>query len=308
LLASLGQALMATRGYGAPEVGRALARARALCETDDGDPNRFAVLSASFLHHVVRADLEVARTIATACVELGVRSGDAAVADGGRFALGSSVFHLGEIAHADQQFATVVARREVEARPRPSYEFGLEVGVFCRAYRSHTRWLLGDADGARESCRLAIARAEALSHPFGLAVALAYDAMLQQFRGEPELTWRQADEAEALCQKHGFLYYLSWMPILRGWARARSGSVAEGLAEMRDGYASFRATGAQLRAPYYLALMAEVSLESGDAQEALRLVEEGCAIAQRTGERWHDPELARLNDAASTGKRRCPRS
>src|SRR5262249_39306005 len=154
-----------------------------------------------------------------------------------------------------------------------------------------------------KSCHDAIARAEALSHPFSLAVALAYDAMLQQFRGEPELTWRQADAAQALCQQHGFLYYLSWMPILRGWARARSGSVADGLAEMRDGYASFCATGAQLRAPYYLALMAAVSLESGDPDEALRLIAEGRATAERTGERWHDAELARLHDAASGHKR-----
>ncbi len=304
LLASLGQALMATRGYGAPEVGRALTRARALCDTNEGDPHRFAVLSASFLHHVVRADHEVAHTIATACMDLGVRSGDAVVTDGGRFALGCSLFHLGETAEADRHFAAAVARRKLDARRGSPYEFGLEIGVFCRAYRGHTRWLLGDADGARESSRDSVARAEALSHPFGLAVALAYDAMLQQFRGDPELTWRQADAAAEVCQKHGFLYYLSWMPILRGWARARSGSIADGLAEMREGYASFRATGAQLRAPYYLALMAAVSLEAGDADEALRLVEEGRATAQRTGERWQDTELSSLHAAARVRNRR----
>jgi DNA-binding SARP family transcriptional activator/predicted ATPase len=303
LLASLGQALMRTRGYGAPEVGQVLARARALSDTIDDDPHRFAVLSGSFLHHAVRADLALARTIAVSCIELGQRSGDATIVTGGRFALGSSVFHLGEIAHADEQFAAVAAGSATEPRPGSSYEFGLELGVFCRAYLGHTQWLLGDAEGAIRSSRAAIARAEALSHPFGLAVALAYDAMLQQFRGEAELTWRQADAAAALCEKHGFLYYLSWMPILRGWARARSGSVVEGLAEMREGYASFRATGAQLRAPYYLALMAAVSLESGETDEALRLVATGRATAQRTGERWHDAELTRLHQAASTGKR-----
>src|SRR4029077_10038915 len=137
-------------------------------------------------------------------------------------------------------------------------------------------------------------------HPFGLAVALAYDAMLQQFRGEAELTWRQADAAQALCEKHGFLYYLSWMPILRGWARARSGSLLQGLTEMREGYSSFRATGAQLRAPYYLALRAAISLESGDTEEALRLADEGRAIARRTGERWQDAELIRLHQDAIT--------
>jgi predicted ATPase len=302
LLASLGQALMRTRGYGAPEVGSALSRARALSGViDDHDPRRFAVLSGSFLHHVVRADLELARSIATNCIELGVRSGDAAITAGGRFALGCSLLHLGDIAVADEEFAAVLAHREIPSGAQPSYEFGVELGVFCRAYRGHARWLLGDGDGAQKASSEAIARAEALSHPFSLAVALAYDAMLQQFRGEPERTWRQADAASAICGKHGFLYYLSWMPILRGWARARSGSVAEGLAEMHQGYASFRATGAELRAPYYHALLAAISLEAGENDQAVRLVEDGCATARRTGERWQDAELARLHDAAARG-------
>jgi DNA-binding SARP family transcriptional activator/predicted ATPase len=303
LLASLGQALMRTRGYGAPEVGRALSRARALSDGVDDDPHRFAVLSGSFLHHIVRADFAVAHAIATSCLELGLRSGDAGITAGGKLAIGGSVFHLGEIAHADHAFAAVIDGCELEPRPGAAYEFGLELGVFGRAYRSHSRWLLGDEQGAHMSCRDAIARAEALSHPFSLAVALAYDAMLQQFRGEPEPTWRQADAAEALCQKHGFLYYLSWMPILRGWARAKLGSVAEGLTEMREGYASFCATGAQLRAPYYLALMASVTLESGDIEEALRLVDEGRETAQRTGERWYDAGLDRLREEATLRKR-----
>jgi hypothetical protein len=72
---------------------------------------------------------------------------------------------------------------------------------------------------------------------------------------------------------------------------------------MRDGYTSFCATGAHLRAPYYLALMAAVSLDADDPEEALRLIEEGRATAQRTGERWQDTELTRLHAAATKRKR-----
>jgi DNA-binding SARP family transcriptional activator/predicted ATPase len=304
LLAALAQALMRTRGYGAPEVGRVLARTRALSDVIDDVPRQFAVLSGSILHHVVRADLEVARSIGQECIDLGVRAGDTGIAAGGRFALGCSLFHLGDMAGADEHFADAIAAFELPSSARASHEFGVELGVFVRAYRGHSLWVLGDAGGAQQVSSEAISRAEALSHPFSLAVALAYDAMLQQFRGDPERTWRQADAASAVCQKHGYLYYLSWMPILRGWARARSGSVAEGLAETHEGYASFRATGAELRAPYYLALMAGISLEAGDTDQAMRLVEEGRATALRTGERWQDAELARLKDAVTRARGR----
>jgi DNA-binding SARP family transcriptional activator/predicted ATPase len=293
LLASLGRALMRTRGYAAPAVGQTFARARALSERVGEDSLRFAVLSGSFLHHVVGADLDVAHKMAAECLELGEKSGDPAILAGGRLALGSSLFHLGELARADEQFTAVAATGDVDAHPGVSYELGFGVDVFCGAYQSHTRWLLGDADGALECRRDAMARAEALAQPFSLAIALAYDAMLQQFRGDPELTWRQADLAAALCEKHGFSYYLSWTPILRGWARARLGAVAEGLAEMRQGYASFCATGARLRAPYYLALMAAVSRDAGDEDGAQRLTGESRAAAERTGERWRWKEAGK---------------
>jgi predicted ATPase len=176
------------------------------------------------------------------------------------------------------------------------------MGVFSLVYMGHALWLVGDADGAHSASAKALARAATLSHPFSVAVAIAYDAMLQQFRGDPERTWRQADAATAVCEKHGFLYYLSWMPILRGWARARTGAVAEGRAEMRDGYASFRATGAELRAPYYLALQASIALDAGDRDEATRLVAEGRATAERTGEHWHDAGLEAIAKLASPAK------
>jgi predicted ATPase len=67
---------------------------------------------------------------------------------------------------------------------------------------------------------------------------------------------------------------------------------------MRDGYASFRATGAMLRAPYYLALQAAIALDAGDTDDARRLVAEGQATAESTGEHWHDAGLARLGEKA----------
>ena len=44
--------------------------------------------------------------------------------------------------------------------------------------------------------------------------------------------------------------------ILRGWALAEQGQSAEGIAQMRQGIAAWRATGAELSLPYCLALLA----------------------------------------------------
>jgi len=136
-----------------------------------------------------------------------------------------------------------------------------------------------------------IAIAEELSHPFSLALALAYSAIQHQYRREPEAAEELAEAAAAVCHKNGFRYYLSWTPIIRGWARARKGALAEGLAEMRDGFAALKATGALLRGPYYLALMAETYREMGDIEEGWNCVTEAFRLGQCSKETWFKPEL-----------------
>jgi hypothetical protein len=81
--------------------------------------------------------------------------------------------------------------------------------------RLHRRW--------PQENRRNIAIAEKLSHPFSLGLALAYSAIHHQYRKEPEATAELADVAAAICQTNGFRYYLSWTPIIRGWARRPEG-------------------------------------------------------------------------------------
>jgi predicted ATPase len=67
-----------------------------------------------------------------------------------------------------------------------------------------------------------------------------------------------------------------------------------GLVQMRRGLAALRATGAALRLPYYLALLAEACGQTGQATEGLALLAEACALVDTTGERWWEAELQRL--------------
>jgi len=55
-----------------------------------------------------------------------------------------------------------------------------------------------------------------------------------------------------------------------------------------------RATGAGLRQPYYLALLAEVCGKADRAEEGLTLLAEALKVADKTGERWWEAELHRL--------------
>jgi predicted ATPase len=158
----------------------------------------------------------------------------------------------------------------------------------------HALWHLGYPQQALTMSREAVALAQELAHPFSLALALDYVAMFHQFRREPQAVYEQAEAAIALCTEQRFAYYLAWGTTMLGWAQVAQGQDKEGLAQMRHGLAALRATGASLRLPYYLALLAEACGQTGEVAEGLALLAEALAHAHHTGEAWMEAELHRL--------------
>jgi predicted ATPase len=97
-----------------------------------------------------------------------------------------------------------------------------------------------------------------------------------------------------LSAEQEFPYWLATGTIFRGWALAEQGQVEEGIAQMQQGLAAFRATGEGLEWPYRLALLAEAYGKVGWAEEGLSALAEALAIVDKTGVRFYEAELYRL--------------
>jgi hypothetical protein len=87
--------------------------------------------------------------------------------------------------------------------------------------------------------------------------------------------------------------------VLRGWARARLGSPAEGEAEIRGAIQLSEGIGIKLIRPNFLALQAEAQLLGGDGAGALVTLAEAAQVADRTEERCYLPQILSLRAAAS---------
>jgi predicted ATPase len=81
---------------------------------------------------------------------------------------------------------------------------------------------------------------------------------------------------------------LAWLP------GAEQGQEEEGIAQIRQGLATHRATGAELSRPFYLALLTEAHGKVGQAEEGLSVLVEALAHVHKTGERFYEAELYRL--------------
>ena len=75
---------------------------------------------------------------------------------------------------------------------------------------------------------------------------------------------------------------------------AQGGSIEEAITTMRWGLATKRATGAEIKVPYYLGLLAEAHRRVSRTADGISLLNEALAVIERTDERWYEAELCRL--------------
>jgi predicted ATPase len=105
---------------------------------------------------------------------------------------------------------------------------------------------------------------------------------------------QQAEAVVALATEQGFPLYVALGTSFRGWALAMQGQGEEGLAQIRQGIAAFRATGAALNIPYNCILLAEASAHLGRPEDGLQVLAEAHTLMEQHDERWWEAEIHRL--------------
>ena len=121
--------------------------------------------------------------------------------------------------------------------------------------------------------------------------------MFHQFRREVRAAQERAEAAISLATEQGFPYWMAFGSILRGWALAHQGQAQEGIEQIHQGLTAYRATGAEILRPYFLALLAEAHGTIGEPEAGLTVLTEALTLVDTTGERWYEAELYRLKGA-----------
>jgi predicted ATPase len=139
-----------------------------------------------------------------------------------------------------------------------------------------------------------LALAREIGGSYNLVFALHVSCVFHQVRGDRAAVEERAAELVALAAAQGFPHMLGTGTFFRGWARAAAGEVDEGIAGMVHGLAAKRATGAEIKVPYYQGLLAVAHATAGRSADGLALLAEALGRVERTGEVWFEAELHRL--------------
>ncbi len=294
LQTTLGPALMATKGVAAPEVERAYARARVLCQQVGDTPELFSVLAGLQRFYFGAGKLQTARELGGQLLQQAQRQSDSALLLSAHWSLGQPLVWLGEIGAAHEHFEHSIALHDPEQHRSLAIHIGFDPGASCRGYAAFPLWALGYPERALQRSQEALALAHKLSHLLSLGFVLSLGAILHMLRRDVQVIQERAEVIIALSTDQGFPVWLAAGTFAKGWALSTLGQSAEGIMQMHKGLAAWRTLGMGVVVPLWLGLLAEAHERVGKTEEGLTILAEALDVVDKNEERFYEAELYRL--------------
>lgn len=300
---ALGPVLFGSRGSAAPETVRAYERARQLCRQLGDTPRIFPALWGLWGYFGTQGDFRRAREIGEELLERARQTGDPGFLLQAHHALWPVLWSLGDLATSRAHIEAGQALYDPDKHPALAFVYGgHDARVCAHTWDALNLWTLGFPGRALEASEAGLCLATQLSQAHSTAMALVYGSLLRRLRREEQAAWDVADACIALSGEHGFPQWLGLARVHRGSALAALGRVEEGLAEIREGLTTYRATGAGAERPRLLTLLAEVHWRHGAWQDGLTAISEALDIVAENGERVYEAELHRIRGELLLGR------
>jgi class 3 adenylate cyclase/predicted ATPase len=303
LQTSLGPALMATKGWAAPETERAYLRAERLAETGATPEQQFALLVGLFGLLYVGGNLSGARERQKPIWDFVDRHPD-------------PVFLLEAIHH---DWSVALSAGELEASQR-HIERGLKLfesklrsaavplytahhpAVCGYAWDAQLSWLRGRPDAARRCAERAVSLANELGDAMSAAFALYVKALVHRMMLEPKLALEIAGAAINTAEDVGFLYVLRHARVVKGWALTELGRAEEGIGQIREETDALSANREELWLTLCLATLADACLRAGRIEHGLKAIGDALDLVRRSGECFWEAEINRLRGELLLGQ------
>jgi class 3 adenylate cyclase/predicted ATPase len=291
----LAQAMIAGRGYAAPETREVLLQAKALTDEYTEVSQTCVILYGIWACYYVAGEVAMQQKAAAEFLAEAERHDETDSLCLSHRTLGTTYVQMGEFDAGRQHLERARELYDPEHHSQSKYLYGQDIGATALSYLCWAQWHLGYVDQAAVVAAEAKKRAEASSHPFTLAYTICHArGMMDIFRRCPEDTRSYANAVISICTEHNFPFWAAGGRMLDGWAIACQGKADEGIEKLDEGLAAWRKTGARLWLPIFLALKAEAHAKTGRSDFALKIIEEALAISDETGERWAVAEVLRI--------------
>jgi class 3 adenylate cyclase/predicted ATPase len=288
-----GNALIAARGFGAPETMEAFAKARESASGDKDAPERLAADYGLWAGSSLRGDLPSMRAHAAAFlsdIEARPDSPEAGVA---HRAAGLTCWHAGEYREARDHFERALALFQPGRDDDLAFRFGLDPGVAAMACLAIALWPLGEVDRAISLIDRMQTRIAHLTHVGTLAYGKMYAALFELMRGDYSRAAPNAFELARLAHENDLNLLSAFGVFLQGWAASYSSSPADGIQDMRRGVELVRVQNVMMFDGLLKIALAGAEGRAGDQGRAVAILDDTLATSDRAGIRAFEAELHR---------------
>jgi predicted ATPase/DNA-binding SARP family transcriptional activator len=281
------------KGWTAPELRQVLSRALVLCDQVGTPAQRAQVLYGLQSQYVVEGRLEKVQYSYNEMRELFLQTQGSLPQFAGLMYTGAQL-HMGRLMEAREAFEEIIVSHTDEQVKDLQASQGVNYLAHGYAWNAHVLWLLGFPETALRYGLEGVRIAGQYAQPFNQALTVTYLALLQELRADSAAFHTQAEAALTLSQESRAPYYQYWAQILVQFADTCDHPFANHLNRLEDAIHTFTATGARLRLPYYLSLLARAYHQAGKNEKALTVIEQAMSEALNNQERCWDADLHRL--------------
>ena len=295
LLAALGASRLYTRG-GVPEVAAAWTKALELAESLDDTEYQMRSLWGLWSFHVNGVDYRTALSLAHRFASLVATSLDPNDRIVGERMMAISHHNLGDQRSARRHIESALP----ECSHGPQRQFirlQLDPRVTARVHLARILWLQGFPDRAMREAEHSVDDARKAEHAISFSYALHRAACpIALWNGDVAAAGHYADMLLDHARRHALVHWKLYGWGYQGAVAIRRGDIATGLRLIRSCFEELGETG--VTAPRFMRFaavdMAEGLGKAGQIADALDVIDDAVARAERTEELWQFAEFLRV--------------
>ena len=291
---SYGNALIAARGFGAPETVEAFAKAREEAYGEKDAPERLAADFGLYAGSYQRGELTAMRAHAATFLRDVEAKPDLPEAGVAHRVAGITHWLAGEYREARDHLERALALFQPGRDDDLAFRFSHDPGVGALLFLAIALWPMGELSRSLSLVESARTRTAGVGHVGTKAYAAMHTAMFELMRGDVARVRANATELARLAGEHDLSLWRAFGVLFEGWLAARRGEAATGLAGMRRGFDLLAEQNAYIFIPLLRIAQAEAEEAVGDAGRPIAVLDEALATAEQVGHRAFVSELHRM--------------
>ena len=293
--------LLHVKGHAAPETKAAAERARLLIEQAEAlgeapeDPLLlFSVLYSVWLANYIAFHGDVMCELARQFLAFAEKQGATAPLLIAHRVMGISLLCTGDIRAGRTHLDQAIALYDPAEHRSLASRFSVDARQSILSYRSWTLWVLGYPEAALADADHTVSDAREIGQAVTLMHALAHAPFTYCHCGNYATAKVQCDEAIALADEKGALFWKAWAMMNQGGVSVLTGKASDAVATIISAITIWRSTEATAHLPLSLMYLTRAYAELGQFVDARRCIGEAMTAVKTTRESWCEAEVNRI--------------